>query len=147
MNTRLGMVSLTCSLCVFMAGCNRGPAVAPVEGIVTQNGEILVGAMVEFQPDQGTPSYGYTDENGHYELSYQVDRKGALLGEHNVRVTTAGEKTDPVTDVTRQVPETVPVEYSEESDQYYEVVRGKNEIDIAIEGVRKRRGRRGGSSP
>ncbi len=142
MRTQLGKVSLTCLLCGFMAGCNRGPAVAPVEGVVTQNGEILVGAMVEFQPDHGTPSYGYTDENGHYELSYQVDRKGALLGEHNVRVKTAGEKTDPVTDVSRQVPETVPVQYNEESDLYFEVVRGRNKFDIAIEGVRKRRGRR-----
>ena len=139
MKTSLGNVGVL--LFAVLTGCSKGPAVAPVEGTVTQDGQPLVRAMVEFQPDSGAPSYGETDDDGHYEIQYQVDRMGALIGRHNVRVTTAGEVTDPRTDTTRQVPETVPVEYNEESDLYYEVVRGKNTFDIAIEGKRTRRRR------
>ncbi len=128
-------------LALASCGCQRGPAVAPVEGMVTMNGEPLAQAMVEFQPDAGTPSYGYTDQSGHYELMYQVDRGGALLGRHNVRVRTAGEKTDLETDMTYTVRESVPVEYNEESELYYEVKRGPNTFDIEITGSVKR-GRR-----
>lgn len=127
---------------LMFVGCEKGPAVAPVTGHVTQDGEPLVGAMVEFQPDSGAPSYGYTDENGDYQLMYQTDREGALLGHHYVSVTTIGEKTDPRTDTTVNVPELVPAQYNEETELEYEVVKGDNVYDIKIEGKRKRRGRR-----
>ena len=133
--------SLSVCCLLFAVGCDDGPAVAPVTGTVTQNGTPLAGAMVEFQPDKGAPSYGYTDESGRYEIQYQTDKMGALLGHHYVSVTTAGEKTDPKTDTTVNVPESVPKEYNEETELEYEVVKGKNEFNIEIEGVRKRRGR------
>ena len=63
-----------------LVGCQKGPAVAPVSGVVTQDGTPLPQAMVEFQPDTGAPSYAYTDEEGRYEIQYQTDRMGALLG-------------------------------------------------------------------
>lgn len=126
-------------LTLVLCGCNKGPAVAPVTGIVTQNGEPLNGALVEFQPDQGAPSYGYTDADGRYEIQYQTNRMGALLGHHWVSVTTIGEKTDPATDTTYNVPESVPKEYNDETTLEFEVKPGKNTFDIAIEGVRQRR--------
>ena len=132
----------TVSLLVFLTGCNDGPAVAPVTGIVTQDGELLAGAMVEFQPDSGAPSYGYTDENGRYEIKYQVNEMGALLGHHYVKVTTAGEKTDPKTDMTYNVSETVPRKYNDPTELEFDVKKGKNVFDIKIEGVRERRRRR-----
>lgn len=126
----------------FCVGCEDGPAVAPVTGTVTQDGEVLSGAMVEFQPDKGAPSYGYTDADGKYEIQYQTDRMGALLGHHYVSVTTAGEKTDEATDTTVNVPELVPAEYNEETTLEFMVENADNVFDIKIEGVRKRRGRR-----
>ena len=123
----------------LLCGCSKGPAVAPVSGFVTQNGEPLGGATVEFQPDTGAPSYAYTDENGRYEIQYQKDQMGALLGHHWVSVTTVGERTDPKTDTTYNVPETIPAEYNEETTLELQVKKGKNTFDIAIEGVRKRR--------
>lgn len=128
---------------ICCTGCEQGPAVAPVTGTVTQDGEPLNGAMVEFQPDKGAPSYGYTDENGRYEIQYQVDRMGALLGHHWISVRTEGEVTDPKTDMTVNRPETIPQEYNDETTLEHEVVKGENVFDIAIEGKRKRR-RRGG---
>jgi hypothetical protein len=123
---------------VCCVGCDNGPEVAPVTGVVTQDGEPLEGGMVEFQPDFGAPSYGYTDETGRYEIQYQTDQMGALLGHHYVSVTTSGERTDPKTDTTVNVPELVPQEYNEETTLEYEVSSGKNTFDIAIEGKRKR---------
>lgn len=134
-------ILIAAGLFVCLIGCEKGPAVAPVTGKVTQDGVPLTGAMVEFQPDSGAPSYGYTDENGVYEIQYQTDRMGALLGHHYVKITTAGEKTDPRTDTTVNVPETVPLEYNEDTTLEFVVEKGNNVFDIAIEGKRKRRRR------
>jgi len=129
-------------LLLCIVGCDDGPAIAPVTGLVTQNDEPLTGAMIEFQPDSGAPSYGYTDETGRYEIQYQVNEMGALLGHHYVSVTTAGEKTDPKTDTTVNVPESVPRKYNDPTELEFEVKKGKNVFDIKIEGVRERRRRR-----
>lgn len=135
------MVLLGIALLVTaVVGCDDGPVVAPVTGVVKQDGEPLPNAMVEFQPDKGTPSYGITDDEGRYELNYQVDRKGALVGHHYVGVRTAGEVTDPKTDTTVNVPELVPAEYNDETILEFEVTQGENEFNIEIEG--KRKGRR-----
>lgn len=146
MNTthRLANIIALCVVPMMLCfvGCSDGPAVAPVTGTVTQDGEPLAGAMVEFQPDAGAPSYGYTDDAGQYEIQYQVDEMGALLGHHYVSVTTAGEKTDPKTDTTFNMPETVPRKYNDPTELEFEVQRGKNVFDIKIEGVRKRGRRR-----
>lgn len=142
MNKRIACIVAALAT-IFFTGCDKGPAVAPVTGVVTQNGEPLNGAMVEFQPDKGAPSYGYTDESGRYEIQYQTNRMGALLGHHYVSVTTEGEVTDPKTDMAVNVPELVPAEYNEETTLEYEVKSGKNTFDINIEGKRKRnRGQR-----
>lgn len=130
------------AICLTFCGCDDGPAVAPVTGTVTQDGEPLPFAMIEFQPDKGAPSYAESDENGHYEVVYQTDRKGALLGHHYVSVTTAGEKTDPETDTTYNVPESVPAKYNDPTELEFEVEPGKNVFDIKIEGKRERRRRR-----
>ena len=132
---------IVCVLAIAL-GCDKGPAVAPVTGIVTQDGQPLNGAMVEFQPDKGAPSYGITDETGRYQIQYQTNRMGALLGHHYVSVRTEGEVTDPKTDMTVNVPETVPQEYNDETTLEFEVKKGKNNFDIESEGKRKRRRQR-----
>lgn len=127
----------------LVTGCEKGPEVAPVTGTVQQNGKPLAGAMVEFQPDYGAPSYGYTDQQGQYEIQFQKNRMGALIGHHTVRVRTIGEKTDLETDTTVNVPETVPELYNDETTLEFDVVAGEeNVFDIDIEGERPRRGRR-----
>ena len=130
------------TLFVTIVGCEKGPAVAPVTGKVTHDGVPVVGAMVEFQPDKGAPSYGETDADGVYQIQYQTDRMGALIGHHTISVRTPNEVTDPETDMTVNVPELIPVEYNDETTLEFEVERGKkNVFDIAIEGKRTRRRR------
>ncbi len=79
---------------LFCAGCAQ-PAVAPVSGRVTLDGQPLSGVFVIFEPIQsganpGTGSIGKTDAEGRYTLrQMQPDRPGALIGAHRVRITTA----------------------------------------------------------
>ena len=52
------------------AGCGQGgPATAPVVGTVTLDGRPLAGALVLFQPSQGVPARGITDDDGGFSLT------------------------------------------------------------------------------
>ncbi len=89
------------------AGCTpRSSAIVPVSGVVTLDGQPLVGAMVNFQPitdkstaaQAGIGSYGKTDDQGRYTLRLiDPDQPGALVGKHTVTVTTA-VAADPASD-------------------------------------------------
>ena len=109
-----------------------GPPLAPVEGTVTLDGEPLPIAVLEFQPQRGSPSYGETDKSGRYHLLYSPVRDGALLGKHTVRITTEGEIVDPDSRETRVVSERVPAKYNVESTLTREVVDDDNVIDFEL---------------
>lgn len=76
------------ALAAGASGCGQsGRELVKVSGKVQANGSPLSKVMVEFQPqDKGSPSIGYTDENGNYELRFSRDRYGALVGRHTVRI-------------------------------------------------------------
>jgi hypothetical protein len=57
-----------------------------VTGTVTRGGQPVDKLMVNFLPEDGRPSIGRTDADGHYSLQYDKDRAGALLGKHKVWV-------------------------------------------------------------
>lgn len=76
----------TIAAVVAVVGCQNGPDVVEVTGTITRNGKPLKEFAVIFQPESGRPSVGQTDENGYYELSYTLKRKGALRGKHKVFV-------------------------------------------------------------
>jgi hypothetical protein len=71
------------------AGCGRREFAA-VEGTVTLDGKPLGGVEVVFLPDPekgnlGNRASAYTDENGHYRLRCQRDKRdGTILGPHRV---------------------------------------------------------------
>lgn len=89
------------------------PELGSVSGTVTLNGNPLPGARVEFVPVEkkvtldgdkqigARSSKGFTNEEGYYELRYDQDVEGAVVGEHRVRI----NKPDGPRDL-------VPVEYS-----------------------------------
>ncbi|GAA5507942.1 hypothetical protein [Novipirellula caenicola] len=80
------VVLLTASMSVG-CGPNDKPDLAVVTGTLTKNNQPFVGATVEFYPDQpGAPSYGTTDEEGRFTLSYSTGDPGAALGKHTVHV-------------------------------------------------------------
>src|SRR4051794_2434086 len=74
------------------AGCGKPSYVfnEDVEGTVKLNGAPLPSVQVEFVPeaDPGGPqpplSTSFTDEKGHYRLSHDNQKPGAVVGKHRV---------------------------------------------------------------
>jgi hypothetical protein len=88
---------LSCAIILCLViGCQRSsrPETAAVSGVVTLDGTPLPGATVVFIPQQAAAksSRAITDTAGHYELAYLRDIKGAVLGKHEVRITTRTEQ-------------------------------------------------------
>ncbi len=73
---------------ITLLGCGGGdrPELGVVTGTVTLNGEPLKNVEISFIPETGRPSYGKTDIEGHYDLDYIRDIKGAKIGKHTVHV-------------------------------------------------------------
>ncbi|MFI4874646.1 MAG: hypothetical protein ACIALR_04885, partial [Blastopirellula sp. JB062] len=84
-------IAISC-LCLTSTGCFGPPPGFPdlgqVEGDVTVDGKPGVNLAVAFIPENGRPSLGVTDEQGHYRLSYFRGETGATLGNHKVMITT-----------------------------------------------------------
>jgi hypothetical protein len=82
---------------VFLCnGCGSGPGVVRVTGTARHDGKPLARLIVHFVPAEGRPSWGMTDEEGHYKLRYDREREGAQTGTHKVWVEfrPAGAKED-----------------------------------------------------
>ncbi|MBA4031215.1 MAG: hypothetical protein C0478_10055 [Planctomyces sp.] len=70
-------------------GCSSGgPDLVELQGKVLSEGKPVPGVSVEYQPvdGKGSPSLGYTDQDGNFRLRFSRDRFGALRGEHQVRL-------------------------------------------------------------
>jgi hypothetical protein len=112
---------------LMVSGCGYTD-VAPVTGIVTLDGQPLVGASVEFMPEVGRPSYGGTNEQGFYRLNYTMEQDGAVIGPCTVRVTTAVEDKEG-----RMKKELVPKKYNTTDKIRVSVEAKANKIDVKLE--------------
>ena len=72
-------------LVVALVGCG-GPALVGVSGTLTHKGKPVPNALVSFMPENGRPSSGITDEDGHFTLQYDSEHEGSLIGKHTVSV-------------------------------------------------------------
>lgn len=89
---------VTIALCaLLLAGCGGNlPAVAPVKGVVTVDGQPLAGAIVIFRTSEPVAGFGplvatgKTGDDGRFTLTTRVDAKrsvpGAAIGGHKVTV-------------------------------------------------------------
>lgn len=101
-----------------------------VSGTVTAEGKPLPNAMITFTPEpSGRPSSGLTDANGVYHLIYTKDQKGALIGQHTVRISTAVAEGD----YGKSARETIPAKFNIASELKREVKPGRNTIDIEVD--------------
>jgi len=98
-------------------GCGGGSDVdlVKVSGTVTMNGEPVADAEVLFKPVAGGRlSHGKTDAEGHYTLEYLPGQSGAIVGAHQVSVSTYVEpdtdSSDPEKLAGRK--ETIPAEFN-----------------------------------
>jgi hypothetical protein len=111
------------SFCV--AGCGGTgdrPKIAEVTGVVTLDGVPLPGASITFNQPGFRSSIGNTDEQGQYELIYIRDIRGAVLGEHEVKIKVFGNKGPQV-----------PARYNDASELTAVVKGGRNEINFELE--------------
>jgi hypothetical protein len=86
-------------LSALLIGCSSSdkPPTGEVTGTIKNSGTPVVGALVEFVPENGRPSMGQTDQNGKYTLYYAYKEPGAKIGMHKVRMSsgqTAAEGDD-----------------------------------------------------
>jgi len=79
---------------VSVLGCGGGPSVVEVSGTVTRGGVPVPDLVVNFEPDKGRPSWGFTDPQGRYTLHYTKDQDGVEVGHHRVYVNYQPEDTD-----------------------------------------------------
>ncbi|MBY0525770.1 MAG: DUF4198 domain-containing protein [Gemmataceae bacterium] len=110
--------AFTALVLLGVVGCG-GTKYAPVSGRVTLDGQPLTDAVVIFQPigdprDPGGPgSAAKTNANGEYTLKVvgPGDRAGALVGKHQVRISTRTSSASPSDESANQTPERVPAKY------------------------------------
>ncbi|HWL08432.1 MAG TPA: hypothetical protein VNQ76_08510 [Planctomicrobium sp.] len=124
------------ALCIatfVLVGCGGGgasPKLGKVRGIVTLDQQPLANALVSFYPADGRPSMGMTDDQGVYELTFTEAQKGAIVGNHIVRITTAqtsGEGIDPA-----KAKEILPARYHEDSELTANVKAGDNSLNFDL---------------
>ena len=78
---------LACIVSVSTIGCDSGPKVHKVSGLLTHNGTPVPNVGVQFSPVDGSrPSHGRVDENGRFAMMYSGSKAGVLEGEHVVHV-------------------------------------------------------------
>jgi hypothetical protein len=94
MMTRLPRWLTLTALMASLGGCGSGPEIVPIEGTVTHNGEPVPNVRIYFVPD-GRPSWAVTDANGHFELSYDPEHRGAKVGTHTIWVQDESANIDP----------------------------------------------------
>ena len=84
---RNGCVGLLVAVLLGVFGCNRGPQMAPVTGVVLLNGQPVDGAAVLFTPEAGgRPADGVTDKEGKFTLQTFEPGDGAVVGKHKVAI-------------------------------------------------------------
>lgn len=118
---------------LILPGCggDGGPEMGTVTGTVTLDGEPLPNVQVLFNPGTARPSEAITDESGRYELHYTHESDGAVVGTHQVFISSRHELDDEGNPVSQD--EAVPAKYNTESTLSEEVTSGHNEINFDLE--------------
>ena len=121
----------------FITGCGTGsdgPELGTVIGTVKLDGQPLTNALVTFEPEAGgRASMGRTNAGGDFELTFDENTKGAIVGRHRVSISAAAstatvENPDP----SAETKDPVPAKYNTESTLVEEVKAGSNAIDFDL---------------
>jgi hypothetical protein len=95
--------ALIVAISFLASGCSSGTSVVEVNGTVTHRGKKIPRLLLNFVPETGRPSWGYSDENGRFKLIYEKDRDGIQVGKHTVWVELHAKT--PVEDVASRIKE------------------------------------------
>lgn len=128
-----GIVGLL--LLVSISGCGDGspppPKLVKVAGKVLMDGKPLADARIEFQPENGAPSYAETGKDGSYSLRFHRNLKGAMPGKHKIRITTGRIYADE-TESDVIIPERVPAQYNHNTTLEREVTTATSNMDFEL---------------
>jgi hypothetical protein len=126
MHATLRSIILATLFCALLVGCSKGGRqIAPVHGRVTLDGQPLLNADVEFQPDDSSrSSRGRTDADGRYELAYKVHQLGAIVGPHTVTITVSHEL--------MRNPPNIAARFNTKSELKRDVESGDNTFDFDV---------------
>lgn len=132
-------MSIISMICIGCSSQVDEPEIAAVSGTVTLDGQPGANLLVTFEPDMagtggsqaGRSSTGTTDSEGKFELYYKDEAKGAVVGTHVVRISSAsgggpagGDSAAPPIEIASQ--------YGVESTLTKEVQSGANEFKIDV---------------
>ena len=120
-------------LLLLLSGCGGDDGLSRVSGCVTLDDKPFAGALVEFQPvaEGQTPSTDLTNAEGRYDLMYTFDARGAVAGEHVVKIRTAAAYYEDE-DSEEIVVERIPAVYHSESRLRRTVEPGRNAFDFDL---------------
>ncbi len=133
------LASLLLLLLCIETGCG-GAKFAPVEGVITLDGQPLEDATVTFTPmgsvgNEIQQSFGRTDASGKYSLELLSGKQsGALIGNHNVGIAKNIETESDI--MTREEAQSVQLPKHEFT---FEVKQGKNEANFNLESKGRKR--------
>ena len=72
---------------LLLAGCSSdAPDLVQIDGRVTRGGQPVSGILLQFEPEEGRPSWGQSDAQGRFKLHYNKYYEGARIGKHKVFV-------------------------------------------------------------
>ena len=133
---------LAAACLTLCSGCfgQKGLETAPVTGVVTYNGKPLPYGSVSFRPQAGSPATGEIQSDGTFSLSTYGNGDGAIVGTHQVSVTSteahAGNMAESATNTEMKVPKSlIPKKYTSfsTSELTAEVVaNGENEFTLEL---------------
>lgn len=128
-----GCSVLLLTLSFLAAGCGGGgveiPPLAPVQGVVTLDGEPISGATVIFEPQfEAHQAVGATDTEGKFNLMYHEGVSGAALGNYKVRIFHYGEDEELPTEGL------IPEKYGAQSELTADVKEGDNDFTFELKG-------------
>jgi len=135
---QFSLLPLCTILLLLSVGCGGDSNIGQVEGVVRLDGKPLKRAMVNFYPTDARASFGFTDAEGHYELQYIKNVKGAVVGQHKVTISTKIDKEDdpPTSEFGgKGREETMPPKYLDrkKTELSASVESGSNTIDFELE--------------
>ena len=128
---------------IFALGCSASivePELGTVTGTVTIDGQPGANLLIQFEPqapvggkgnEVGGGSTATTDAGGAYELTYKGTAKGAVVGSHLIRITSAAGG-GPAGGEAGAVQVAIPPMYNTASTLRKDVSKGENKIDIDI---------------
>lgn len=96
-------------------GCEDGPPLGKVSGVLSIEGEPIEKATITFTHVNGRTAFARTDADGFYELNFSDGRAGAMLGENAISMETGRAGSDEQGNFV-EYPETLPPKYNVESE-------------------------------